>query len=984
MTVIETEFLPVTKIKKPLIAEKFTKPVWLLWTLVLPQAILLLINLNSWSLIKGDTTAVQKEMALQIFTFEIALISVGCLIPLILYSLKKNLSLLICAALFIANIAYLWLIFAWVHKILPSDATIWILPETEVIFYQFVFIMPVIFYTGLRIACFKSPFGTPADVSVSVAVMILVPLCSYLFTLILSKIILSFHKFGNVSEIFIITFFVSATVITLFAFLRVLTYLYILLNKYKVSHFILLLLVGLAAPIGGLTLNRWIPFPTDFQSIGVYVMAIINGVILLLTFKQGTGKSVIGWFLRCVMYPFSLYFFLVFLPFLPLSLFAIIACGSGFLILTPTALFLVHTRKLLDEAKNIAANFGWQTAVLLFIIGFAVIPGVIISRTYSDKQSLAKAVNAVYSPDYTKSKMNINPQAVKHSLLKLRDMKDGIFLPFISTFYNNVVFNGMVLPDSKMNDMYMMFFGSKIPQINAKDRFSLFSGNRTLGRDVQVPQRNVEISDIKYTEKPQGDFVKTDIQLTLKNNGSENSEFVTDIELDEGVMISGYWLTMGDKKIAGKIFEKKAAMWVYHMIRDFTSRDPGIVVYKENNVAKLSIFPFARNETRTTGIELLYPAGVTPNILIGGRQLDLKQQVTLPPQQILMAKNDDSHVNIIVPAQILHQLPAVQRRPYIHFIVDKSLKAKNSFDSFSKMMADIAENYSSADECKITFANYESSDINDFVAINDIEKTLQSPTVKSISFAGAFCYSNVIKQKLLEFNAQKLSEDNLNVPVFVIIKAPDSNVISIGEMSSFGRITPDVNQYYIALKDGMFEAIRFDNKQTLVSGIEPPAKSVLFKYGDSFALCDRNSSFGLAEFQSDEKDILKVYNADTKTFSEPGNIKMLADDLAYEKGIAVWNKYYETIYYPYKAANESPEIVQMSRQCGIMVPSTSFIVVESAAQIETLKRKEKQSLNANHAFEFDEFMESPAPSILFIAPVAIFLLLKLQRRKKLQ
>ncbi|MEN6385187.1 MAG: hypothetical protein ABFD79_08295, partial [Phycisphaerales bacterium] len=311
MTVIETEFLPVAKPKKPLLAEKFLKPYWLLWTLVLPQAILLLINLNSWSIIKGDTTALQKEMALQIFAFEIALISAGCLISAILTFLKKNLNFIFCAALLIANIAYLWLTMAWIFKILPAGVTVWILPEEQVIFYQFIFIMPAIFYTGLRLACFKSPFGTAADVSLSIAAMILVPLCTYIAALILEKIFRSFIP-PHIPELVIIIGFLSATAITLFAFTRVLTYLYILLNKYKVTHLILLLLIGLAAPIGGLILNRWTPFPTDFQSIGVYVMAVINGIILLLTFKQ-TGKlQLLCWFMRCVMFPFTLYFFIVF------------------------------------------------------------------------------------------------------------------------------------------------------------------------------------------------------------------------------------------------------------------------------------------------------------------------------------------------------------------------------------------------------------------------------------------------------------------------------------------------------------------------------------------------------------------------------------------------------------------------------------------------------------------------------------------------
>ncbi|MEN6386918.1 MAG: MSEP-CTERM sorting domain-containing protein, partial [Phycisphaerales bacterium] len=476
--------------------------------------------------------------------------------------------------------------------------------------------------------------------------------------------------------------------------------------------------------------------------------------------------------------------------------------------------------------------------------------------------------------------------------------------------------------------------------------------------------------------------IKAEIELLLTNKGPSISEFATDIQLDQGVMISGYWLNIGSEKVAGKIFEKKAAMWVYHMIRDFTRRDPGILIYKNQTAAQLSVYPFEANQSRTTGIELLYPAGLNPSIIVGSKQVALYNDQLSPSQQIMLANNDESTV-AFVPAPVLQQLPAVQRKPYIHFIVDKSLKARKSFDTFAKTMSDIAEKYSPTDQCKITFANYDSSDVNVFVAINEIENAVKSPASKSITFEGAFCYSNIIKQKLLEFKDKNASCDNLDVPVFVVIKAPDSNSVALGQMAPFGQITPDIQKYYIALKDGMFDAIGFDGKQTIVERIESADSSILFKYGSSYAICVKDSNFAIAKFPSTEKNVLEVYEPARNTFFEINDVKPLADDSTYEKGLALWNKYNESIYYPYKAETQLPEIVKMSKESGIMVPATSYMVVENSSQQEILKRKEKQSLNANQAYEFDEYMESPAPSILFIAPIALFLLHKIKRRHNL-
>ena len=63
-----------TKEIKPLIAENFSKPILLLWAIILPQALLVLINLSSWSLIKGEASVIQKRMAFQIFALEVIIL----------------------------------------------------------------------------------------------------------------------------------------------------------------------------------------------------------------------------------------------------------------------------------------------------------------------------------------------------------------------------------------------------------------------------------------------------------------------------------------------------------------------------------------------------------------------------------------------------------------------------------------------------------------------------------------------------------------------------------------------------------------------------------------------------------------------------------------------------------------------------------------------------------------------------------------------
>ena len=965
---------------KPLIADKFAKPLFLLWVMILPQVVLALINIRSWTLVSGEMSDEQKRMSYMIFSFEALILIAGIVVITVFQYLKRSVNLVVCLLLFLLHIAFLWLITAWLHKLLPESVTVWILPPNEVIYYQYILMMPVIFYTGLRLSCFKLPIDRIKDFSITLAVLIMVPICSYLFLHVFDMI---FRRW-NIPSLILIILFISATVITMMAFLRVLTFVYIWLNKYKEGHLVLLLAAGLAGPLAGLALNSQIPFPCDFQSISVYVLAVVNGLILLLTFKEGSKKEALAWIARCIMYPFSMYFFLVFLPFLPLSLLAMIAFGSGFLILAPTALFIVHTRKIVDEGKRIAGLLGLKTALLLFFAAFAVIPAIITVEALLDRHALMQAVDVVYNPDYETAEIDIKPQSVKRSLLKLRDTKDGIFLPFISPFYNKIVFNGMVLPDHKMNDIYMMFFGEEMPsgEPGMRSGFGRRMSFRTT--PVRMPERKVEISDITTEEHGEGEFIRAEIQLTLTNKGAEQSEFVSNIELGPGVMVSGYWLKVGDEKVKGHIFERKSAMWVYHMIRDVTRRDPGLLIYESENLLKLSVYPFSRGQQRLTGIELIYPAGLKPFVKIDGRMLEIGSDTDRIPEKILLVKTSQNSTSAILPDKILETLPSVRRKPYLHFIVDSSANAEKSFNSFGKRMAKIAADYGHAIHCRITLVNYESFDITEgMTSTVEIDRIMTDTAEKPQNFKGAFCYERAIKQKLLEYRstAQTDIKNRPDVPVFVVIMAPKSKTVSFGDMSSFERFVPDMSKYYIVRENEELLAVKFSGKESVESEIEVPAPAVLLGSGDSTPVCVRKSGWAFVDFPGGDST-LKVYEPNGKGFSNIEKFTVLNSDLAYAQGLAAWEKYRNTVYSPYTINDQLPDIVKMSRDCGIMTPLTSYIVLENTAQLEMLKRKERQALSSNQALDFDEFMESPAPSVIFLAPFAFALLLFRNRRKR--
>ena len=964
------------KESKPLIADKLTKPSFLLWVQILPQLLLLIFNYSAWDLVHGEMSATQKEMALKLFGYQAVNFIIGLICIAVFHFHKKRIPLVACFALFLLHIGYLWWFTAQLYKLLPSSVTVWIFTPDEALYYQYIFMMPAIFYTGLRLSCVRLPVGKAVDVSIAVATLVMVPLCSYFFM----HVYVMIGRAWNISSLIITILFIGGTIITMAAFIRVLVYTYLWLNAYKSGHLVLLLVVGLAAPLAGLALNSRVPFPCDFQSIFVYILAVVNGLVLLIHFKEGTKREVLAWFLRCLFYPFSLYFFLVFLPFLPLSLIAITALGSGFLILAPVALFIVHSRKLFDEGKRVASLLGLKGAVLLFIAGFSVIPAILVIRASLDRHTLMQAVDAVYNPDYTQSTVQIEPESVRRSLLKLRDMKDGIFLPFISSFYNKVVFNGMVLPDYKMNEMYLMFFGEEMPKSKSSGGFNFRNRTSFRNQPVAMPERNVEISDLKVEEQQEGEFIRADIQLTLNNRGEAQSEFVSEIQLGEGVLVSGYWLDINKEKVSGRIFEKKTAMWIYHMIRDLSQMDPGLLIYKSDNTLKLSVYPFAKDEQRLTGIELLYPAGMKPIVRIDGKLVAFHSPAAEKPSTLLAAKSANS-TSIVVPEEALKALPKLKRKPYLHFIVDSSAKAKESFASFGKKMMNLAAGFSDTTECKITLANYDTTDLtSNLVSVDEIEKIMTGASEKSKTFKGSFCYERAIAQKILEFDSMSTRDINgeLRVPIYIVVKAPQSKSVCIGNMAAFERLVPDSRTYYIIRDDAALLAKQFSHEEEIVSEIAAPEPVVLFESGNSIKACTEDSDWGFVDLCNENE--IQVFEPNQKKFITIKDFEILDNTAAYAQGLAALERYRRTVYSPQSLNEELPEIVKISKDSGIMNPLTSYIVVENSAQSKMLERKEKQKLNSNQALEFDEFMESPAPPVLFLIPFT-FVLLAIKRRR---
>ena len=101
--------------------------------------------------------------------------------------------------------------------------------------------------------------------------------------------------------------------------------------------------------------------------------------------------------------------------------------------------------------------------------------------------------------------------------------------------------------------------------------------------------------------------------------------------------------------------------------------------------------------------------------------------------------------------------------------------------------------------------------------------------------------------------------------------------------------------------------------------------------------------------------------------------RVISDKAAqYVAGMALWSQWYDTVVNPALLDDRYKQLVVDSRAAGIMIPVTSFMVVENTAQEAMLERKHKEAMDAQSALDFDEHQESPEPGFwLLFVPVLL-------------
>jgi hypothetical protein len=160
-------------------------------------------------------------------------------------------------------------------------------------------------------------------------------------------------------------------------------------NKYRL---LIKLMVVCAFPIVGLIANNDLLFnliSTDHGDPWFFVLAIVNGIAISLPEKDHKKYRLLVFCIRSVSSAYILYFFLLFLPTLPLSAMSILVFGLGFILMSPIILMVFQTKILVGDFIYLYRNYSKRTINVIFMISIFIVP-TIAGIVYVDELNFVK------------------------------------------------------------------------------------------------------------------------------------------------------------------------------------------------------------------------------------------------------------------------------------------------------------------------------------------------------------------------------------------------------------------------------------------------------------------------------------------------------------------------------------------------------------------------------------------------------------------
>jgi hypothetical protein len=935
-------------------------PRWLFLINTLPIIALFLLEYADFQLIK--TLLEPKSIALwRNFTFVLVILwLVNIIYALYAIRQKSDISPIYSVFALVGYSIYLYLYCYHSWDIMPESVPQWMVSD-NIMMYVGSFLMPTIAHGLLSAVVYFTPDDKKHSVINSLSYMVVIPAAWYFFAMIMIPLCTVSDPGAHALTIVAL----SAAIGFLFFLVRFIYIIAMSRGEFSAQvKLIFYIFIGIVFPLLGLLLNKQMAntvetgFFGNFNSIWFYIIALVNGVLICLPQPKDATAHLVLFLSKSVTFAYTLYFFLVFLPFLPLSILAITVFGTGFLMLTPLVLFVIQSKVLADDFKILKQYFNPKTLIISFLASITVLPLCIILSYWHDRTVLNDALAYLYTPDYTKT-YDLDKNSIQKTIALVKKHKNrnargglaavesgmGANTPYLSMLFSWIVLDNMTLSDAKIKKMEDVFVG-KSQDTTAQEKQKIKNETRLVRQIRSLTKRNdvngnpnVNISKIgvETTFDSTQNAYKTWVNLEMTNKSdSDLAEFAGVFDLPKGCFISDYYLYIGDQKTDGLLVEKKAATWVYQQVTTaLIPQDPGILTYLPDNKISFKIFPFTAHETRKTGFEILHK---TPFELNFNQNL-IKININSSENNNLSIKNTKNELKnaIYIDSEAKKQLEKVERTPYFHFIVD--ISNKSDISSLKKQY--INQINTVLDKKWFDNTNAQISFTNTYTHTQPLGKNWQTDLEKQ-TFEGGFFVEHALKKTLFEqYNKPKLS-----YPVFVIISDAAENVVLDKDFAEFGFTFPEKNIFYTTNQNGDLSAIF-------------PFADDITLFNKQSVLAYPNAKNPITFLENDEKPSIILKN--TANFVENTAIK----PKNWASAAMLQAEYMAQTLHPETTDSAYTKLVQHSFASKILSPLTAYMVVENEAQKAVLLKKQAQVLAGNKKMDLGEETIEPMsePSI---------------------
>ncbi|MCX2574824.1 MSEP-CTERM sorting domain-containing protein [Pedobacter sandarakinus] len=927
-------------------------PKWILFINILPSVILIVLFFNQYLLIKNLLPSENTTYWIHFFCYLLSLICLQTIYVIHnLYRYKKIGAIHAgCTLLIYAAFLYYYGYFA--EALIPPSIPAWMI-TVDTFMYPGTFLMPTLFHSLMILVIYSVEKSKSKRAWLSFFYAMAVPLLSYVFVLI----ILPLWKKTD-SNFSFHTIIIAAIILSILFIFFLCRWIYMLswsnsnrITKYSIYFRILLCII---LPIIALGLNNgYFGFSNkigsavfgDFSSIWFYIIVILNGVTICTPEFKNAQLRLTKYLILWAGLPYSLYFFLVFAPFIPISVVAIIAFGFGFLLLAPLGVFIIHINLLYKLFNHLKETYHIGKLIATSILCFAIIPTSITLTYFRDKITLNNALEYVYSPDYSKV-YDFNNEALSNTLKMIEKAKqrgDGsnsYNQPFLTPYYNWLVLDNMVLSTNKIEKLSSIFFGNRITQAHQS-----------------AVSRKVKISRIitSSTYSHQHGHWKTLVNLELQNRSNNALEaYEAKFTLPTGCWISNYYLNIGNRREYGILSEKKAAMWVFNNIKN-QNKDPGILYYLSGNTVALKVFPFAANENRKTGLEVIHKGAIILNIDGYKFQVGAKSTGNRPEKKLLNGI-------YYIPVQDKKKLKLVKRLPQYHFIIDLSNRQTTYKENYyTRVQTFIKNRQIKPEDVKLHFVNSISEEMDYHP---NWKNALQTKKCQ-----GGFYLEGAIKKILIKHYRRH----ERTFPVIITVTNDFESSILPDDYAAYKLSYPDCSNFYEL--DSTFKIWKHSlmaqpqNKLEVVSSFqnngvrlyEPkPGKVFYLKNDNEPSICLDKAMYNL--------------NSTMKHVSE------------WDKALLIEGMWIDHSLNRSPTQKDHLQMVKQSIASIVLSPNTAYLVVENEAQKIALKRKQQEILSGNKDLDPDEDtqrMDEPNFYLLLVLVVSLFCIYIYKKRNKI-